>query len=243
MSSSRLKFAHLKNTYKSGNVYDNNDSENTNTKVANTENKAKNLNLKKDGKTTSKVVDPEKVPVFDDVSNDKNSSSNPNRNEKVAVAKNVEKNVNVDVGEHAAGPRGPPPPANSPQQQGTTFLPGGVMPVGMTDIVFPDIIITSSNDIKNANENQNKLASSNENQNQNPNDLTNDNAAIAEQNFAENNFMFNEEKNFYYLNAPGEVVKELPPGEVVTEVPSLVTQAAPAAIVGQRKSPLYPERR
>jgi len=98
MSSSRLKFAHLKNTYKSGNVYDNNDSENTNTKVANTENKAKNLNLKKDGKTTP-----------NEVSNDKNSSSNPNRNEKVAVAKNVEKNVNIDVGEHAAGPRGPPP--------------------------------------------------------------------------------------------------------------------------------------
>ena len=98
-----------KNTYKGGNVYDNNDSENTNTKVANTENKAKNLNLKKDGKATPKVVDPEKVPVLDEVSNDKDSSSNPNRNEKVAVAKNVEKNVNVDVGEHAAGPRGPPP--------------------------------------------------------------------------------------------------------------------------------------
>jgi len=222
-----------KNTYKGGNVYDNNDSENTNTKVANTENKAKNLSLKKDGNTTPRTVDPEKVPVLDEASSGKDSDSNPKRNEKVAVAKNVEKNVNVDVGDSEyAGPGGRPPPAISAQQQGTTFLPGGVMPVGMTDIVFPDIIITNSNDINNANENQNKLASSNENLNQNPNDLTNENAAIAEQNFAENNFMFSEEKNFYYLNAPGDIAKELPPCEGVTEVPSLVTQAAPLAIVG-----------
>ncbi|PWW72183.1 hypothetical protein C7212DRAFT_233323, partial [Tuber magnatum] len=227
-----------KNTYKGGNVYDNNGSGNISTKVSNTENKAKNLNLKKAG-DTSNAVDTEKVPVLDGIKMDKNNSSNPNRNEEVAVAKNVEKNVNVDVGKFAAGPRGTAPAAIGAQQQGTTFLPGGVMPVGTTDIVFPDIIITNLNDINNANENQNQVASSNENQNQNPNNLANENAAIAEQNFAENNFMFNEEKNFFYVNALGDVVGKLPPAEVV-EVPSPVTLVVPVTEVVQVESTHQP---
>ncbi|KAI5844996.1 hypothetical protein DFP73DRAFT_39441 [Morchella snyderi] len=182
---------------KGGNVYDKNSNVGNNVKEASAINKAKGNNFAIPGQSTAAL-------------------DNSNLNQDFAVAKSVEKNINIDVNAAEGSTESPqtqvqtqfPGGAVGPLQQGQTFLPGGVMPIGMTDIVFPDIIITNANDINNANENQNQVAANNENANNNPNALGNENSAasfqeFSEQNYAENNFHFNEEKNFFYINAIG----------------------------------------
>lgn len=202
---------------KGGNVYDKNSNVGNNVKEASAVNKAKGNNFAIPGQSTAAL-------------------DSSNLNQDFAVAKSVEKNINIDVNAAEGGTESPqtqiqtqfPGGEVGPLQQGQTFLPGGVMPIGMTDIVFPDIIITNANDINNANENQNQVAANNENANNNPNALGNENSAasfqeFSEQNYAENNFHFNEEKNFFYINAIGESVPVQV--EVPVEVP--VTKVIP----------------
>lgn len=202
---------------KGGNVYDKNSNVGNNVKEASAVNKAKGNNFVIPGQSTAAL-------------------DNSNLNQDFAVAKSVEKNINIDVNAAEGSTEFPqtqiqtqfPGGEVGPLQQGQTFLPGGVMPIGMTDIVFPDIIITNANDINNANENQNQVAANNENANNNPNALGNENSAasfqeFSEQNYAENNFHFNEEKNFFYINAIGESVPVQV--EVPVEVP--VTKVIP----------------
>ncbi|CCX08608.1 Protein of unknown function, partial [Pyronema omphalodes CBS 100304] len=173
-------------------------------------------------------------------------------NADIAVDKNISKKINVQEGQNAVGPAGKGPAASTfvahtVQESGTTkvmmsqatgaaaansrFFPGGVMPMGNVDMVFPDIVINNANDINNANENQNQVAAANENANLNPNNAANQNAnqnfneftevkefkEFNEQQFAENHFNF-EEKNFYLLNGPG------PTATIVREIEVPVTK-------------------
>ncbi|KAF8534734.1 hypothetical protein BDD12DRAFT_390778 [Trichophaea hybrida] len=168
----------------------------------------------------------------------------------IAVDKNSQKNINIQEGENAVGPAGKGGVstlvAHTVIESGTTkvqmsqqtgaalanarFFPGGVMPMGNVDMVFPDIVINNANDINNANENQNQVAAANENANLNPNNAANQNAnqnfneftevkefkEFKEQQFAENHFNF-EEKNFYLLNGAGATAT------IVHEVPVAIT--------------------
>jgi hypothetical protein len=185
--------------------------------------------------TTTVALEPTHAPELKEIIKAK---ATPSIHADIAVEKNVHKNINIQEGENAVGPAGKGGVetfiAHTVIESGVTkvsqnqatgaaafgsgsrFFPGGVMPMGNVDMVFPDIVINNANDINNANENQNQVAAANENANLNPNNAANQNANqnfnefrefnefnevqnFREQQFAENNFMNFEEKKFFFV--------------------------------------------